>query len=167
MQFYAENDAIIYSIQRTFLPLSAILLRSSSELAIWLEVSLQVKRGHHDNIGWMNGLWRRQWRNYYFLANHKGLLSILQVLMPINQNYDKIRERKQASLIRFHKKKLYKMRANRARIWRVLSTYQQAWCVKCLITLCNYKHDLYSYYARLIGWKRVYFSCNMSTKTKM
>ena len=42
MQFYAENDAIIYSIQRTFLPLSAILLRSSSELAIWLEVSLQV-----------------------------------------------------------------------------------------------------------------------------
>ena len=92
MQFYAENDAIIYSIQRTFLPLSAILLRSSSELAIWLEVSLQVKRGHHDNIGWMNGLWRRQWRNYYFLANQKGLLSILQVLMPINQNYDKTRE---------------------------------------------------------------------------
>ena len=91
-----------------------------------------------------------------------------EVILPINQNYNKIRERKQASLIRFYtQKKLYEMRANRARIWRVLSTYQQAWCVKCLITLCNYKHDLYSYCARLIGWKRVYFSCNMSTKTKM
>ena len=66
-----------------------------------------------------------------------------EVILPINQNYNKIRERKQASLIRFYtQKKLYEMRANRARIWRVLSTYQQAWCVNCLITLCNYKHDL-------------------------
>ena len=61
MQFYAENDAIIYSIQRTFLPVSANLLRSFRELAIWLEVSLQVKRGHLDNIGWMNGLWGDLW----------------------------------------------------------------------------------------------------------
>ena len=52
MQFYAENDSIIYSIQRTFLPLSAILLRSFSELAILLGVSLQVKReAHHGKIG--------------------------------------------------------------------------------------------------------------------